>query len=335
MLGVTVAGRWLALLALARGPLGTPTQERGGEARRVTGADGTELQVELYGPPDGVPLVLTHGWGTNSTEWYYAKRALANRYRLIVWDLRGLGRSRPGGRGGYRLEAMAQDLAAVVTLAGEQPAILVGHSIGGMLTLTFCRLFPEQVGQQVAGVILVNTTFTSPVATTTASGFFRAIQKPVLEPLLHLTVWLSPVVWLMNWLSFCNGLAHVGAALTGFAGRQTRGQLDFATRLSTQASPGVLARGVLATFRFDERATLSTIRVPSLVITGDRDRVLVPEASAEMARLLPAAERVTLRRAGHMGLLEQHEQFTATVAAFCAQSLAMDVRRRPLDEGKA
>ena len=172
-------------------------------------------------------------------------------------------------------------------------------------------------------MILVNSTATSPLATTTASGFFRAIQKPLLEPLLHLTVWLSPVVWLMNWLSFGNGLAHVGAALTGFAGHQTRGQLDFATRLSTQAAPGVLARGVLATFHFDEAATLSSIRVPSLVITGDRDRVLVPEASAEMARLLPAAERVTLRPAGHMGLLEQHEQFTAAVAAFCARCMAV------------
>ena len=164
LLGLTVAGRWLALLVLARGQLGAPTQERGGEVRRVTGADGTELQVELYGPPEGVPLVLTHGWGTNSTDWYYAKRALASRYRLIVWDLRGLGKSRPGGRGGYRLDTMAQDLAAFVALAGERPTILVGHSIGGMLTLAFCRLFPEQVGRQVAGVILVNRTATSPAA---------------------------------------------------------------------------------------------------------------------------------------------------------------------------
>ena len=54
----------------------------------------------------------------------------------------------------------------------------------------------------------------------------RAVQRPLLEPLLHLTIWLSPIVWAMNWLSYLNGTAHLVTLFTGFAGDQTRGQLD-------------------------------------------------------------------------------------------------------------
>ena len=78
--------------------------ERGGSTDRVVRYDGSEIHVELYGDPAAPPVVLTHGWGMNSTAWYYAKRQLADRFRLIVWDLPGLGESRGpdrSARGGF------------------------------------------------------------------------------------------------------------------------------------------------------------------------------------------------------------------------------------------
>ena len=50
-----------------------------------------ELRVESYGREDAPPIILTHGWGANSTEWDYLKKELADDFRLIVWDLPGLG----------------------------------------------------------------------------------------------------------------------------------------------------------------------------------------------------------------------------------------------------
>ena len=153
--------------------------------QRLRRPDGSELQIEFYGPEDGTPIVLTHGWGLNSREWNYLKRDLVNGFRLVVWDEPGLGKStRPTTRD-YSLENLAADLEAVLALTGDKPAILCGHSIGGMITLTFCRLFPSALGSRVMGLVLTHTTPTNPVRTTSGAAFYTAIEKPVLVPLMY------------------------------------------------------------------------------------------------------------------------------------------------------
>jgi len=216
---------------------------------------------------------------------------------------------------------MARDMAAVVAVAGERSVVLVGHSIGGMIILTFCRLFPELVGRQVCGLVLVHTTYTNPVRTTAKRGLYTALQKPVLEPLLHLTVWLSPLVWLMNCLSYFNGSAHVSTARQSFAGAESWGQLDFVARFLLRDSPAVLARGMLGMLRYDAAVTLGKIGAPVLVVSGDRDPLTAPDASERMRAALPAAHLVTLAPAKHQGLLERHGEFSDAVGRFCAACL--------------
>ena len=77
-----------------------------------------------------------------------------------------------------------------------------------MITLTLCGLLPALLGGRVIGLVLSHTTPTNPVRTTSGAAFFTAIEKPVLVPLMYLTIALSPLVWLMNWLSYFNGSAH-------------------------------------------------------------------------------------------------------------------------------
>ena len=228
----------------------------------------------MYGPADGPTIVLTHGWGANATEWYYLKKHLGDRFRLIAWDLPGLGLSKRPDNNDYSLDKMARDLDAVVALAGNAPVVLLGHSIGGMISLTYCRLFPESLGRKVSGLVLVHTTPTNPVRTTRNAGLYTALQKPLIEPLLHLTIWLSPLVWAMNWMSYLNGSAHRSTEKESFAGTETRGQLDFATRFMPHASPAVLARGMFGMLAYDASATLKTIDVPVLVVPGDRDATM-------------------------------------------------------------
>lgn len=310
------AGRFISLPLLRRPGSDEPKHMRTGTVQRVPRPDGSVLQVEFYGPEDGQPIIMTHGLGPNSTVWYYAKRQLTDRFRLILWDLPGLGKSSKPKNNDYSIEKYARDLESVVALAGDKPVILLGHSIGGMISLTFCRLFPEHLGSRVAGLILVDTTYTNPVKTSIFSRFLRAVQKPLLEPLLYLTIILSPIVWLMNWLSYLNGSLYISVELSGFTGTETRGQLDFSALLSAKGWPAVLARGTLAMLNFNETRTLSTINVPSLVVVGASDIATVPAASIRMTAELPQAELVTLKPGGHMALMEQNQRFAETVSSF-------------------
>ncbi|QDV38394.1 alpha/beta fold hydrolase [Tautonia plasticadhaerens] len=310
-----LGGPGLVPLLLARGG-GAGPEVSDGETHRLARPDGSELHVVIDGPPDAPTIVLTHGWGANRDEWLELRHHLAGRFRLIMWDLPGLGRSKRPDNRDYRLETLAGHLDAVVELAGGRPVVLLGHSIGGMITLTYCQQFPGAIGPKVAGLVLVHTTYTNPVRTTKNAPLYTALEKPLIVPLLHLTIALSPLVWLMNWMSYLNGTLHLSTARQSFAGRQSREQLERATRFAPHGSPAVLARGMFGMLRYDATASLRSIAVPALVVAGDRDPILLPEASERIRDGIPDSRLETLAPARHMGLMEHHERFAREVAAF-------------------
>lgn len=315
LLLLALLGRSLFLLLRPRGK-DEPRAARDGTVHRLARPDGSELQVESYGSENAPPIILTHGWGTNSTEWYHSKGELAKDFRVIVWDLPGTGKSKGLNNHDYSPDRFAHDLEAVLQLAGERPAVLVGHSLGGMTTQAFCRLFPQHLNGRVAGLVLVHTTFINPVRTTIGHRVLRALQRPILTPLLYLMIALWPLFWLMNALSYLNGTAHLSFILMGFAGRETRGQLDFNARFIPLSHPGVMARGLLAMFKFNETTTLPEINVPTLVISGDHDPVLLPEASRRIHEGVKGSTLLELKPAKHLGYMEQHERFNEAVRSF-------------------
>jgi pimeloyl-ACP methyl ester carboxylesterase len=275
--------------------------------------------------------VLTHGWGANSTEWYYLKQQLTDRFRLIVWDLPGLGLSTRPANNDYSLTNLAHDLDAVLGLAGDKPALLLGHSIGGMIILTFCQLFPAALGKRVAGLVLVHTTYTNPVRTTRLAGLTTALERPVIVPLLHLTIWLSPLVWLMNWLSYLNGTAHLLTKAGGFAGTETWDQVEFISGFQPHAPPTVLARGMFGMLGYDATATLPTINVPTLVVPGDRDASCAPQASERIHQDIPASQLVPLAPAKHMGLIEHNQRFAELVREFAVDCFQATAPHQPIE----
>src|SRR4029077_17937785 len=91
------------------------------------------------------------------------------------------------------------------------------------------------------------------------------------------------------------------------------------TKFQPQASPAVLARGMLGMMRYDARETLAAISVPALVVTGDRDSTTKPEASKRIRASVPGARLITLAPAKHLGLIEHHERYAQAVREFsCA-----------------
>lgn len=284
--------------------------------------DGTQLHIAVFGNPSGIPLILTHGWGLDSREWIYARRELAKTCKIVVWDLPGLGRSIGPRNKDWSLEKLAGDLDVVVQFAGGSKVILAGHSIGGMITQTYCKLFPEKVSQQVAGIVLGQTTYKNPVETTSMAAFYGMIQKPILEPLCYLMIVAAPIVWLLNWWSYLNGSVHKTNHKSFFSGAETREQLNFISRYTVLSWPAVIARGFLAMFRFDASDVLAKITVPTMVIYGDRDRTCLPQASQHMVESIPNAKGISIRNAEHGGVFEFHQRFVQAIRELIATKIS-------------
>jgi pimeloyl-ACP methyl ester carboxylesterase len=307
-------GRFVILMAIPGGK-DEPREERTA-ARKVIAPDGAILHVETLGPSGAPTLVLTHGWGLNGTAWWYTKNALAKRYRLVVWDLPGLGRSKAPKDGKITIDRFAEALGSVVESTGSHAVILVGHSIGGMTTQTFWRVSSEALRERVRGVILLNTTHENPLRTMWLSPLWRALRWPVIEPLCWLTIATSPLAWLMSWQGYLSGSNQLAMRLTGFGRFATRGQVNFTARLACMGSPGVQAKGNLAMFRWKATAVLAQIDVPMLVLAGTRDIVTLSSASKLIADAAPQGRLTCIDGAGHMGFLERSAAYNDAIVSF-------------------
>lgn len=287
-----------------------------GEILHLKQLDGTEIHIEIRGRADAPTVVLTHGWSLSSSEWKYLQRHWGDKFRTVVWDLPGLGNSKQPSNRDFSLEKLARDLRVVIEASSTGSVILVGHSIGGMIILTFCRLFPELLGHRVSKLALVHTTYINPLRTMMFHGIFTALQKPLIEPLIYLQIALSPLVRLMNMMSYWNGSIHTTVALDGFGGKESRSTLDFIARYSLYDSPAVLARGTLGMLEYDATNTLSTIRIPVLVVAAENDPVTTADASRMIAAGIPSSRLLTLKNAKHYGLIEYDSEFASASADF-------------------
>jgi pimeloyl-ACP methyl ester carboxylesterase len=305
-------GRYVVRLLLAKQDTDPMRLERA-TGQMLESPSGAKLHVESYGSADAPPLVLVHGWSQDNRMWFYAKRDLARQFRVIVWDLPGLGNSTRPSSGRVCLEDFAEDLATVVAFAGK-PTMVVGHSIGGMIVQTLARDRPALFGSAIAGVVLCNTTYVNPLKTMILSGLARAIRWPLLEPLMRLNIVLLPFAWASSWQSYISGSTHISTRI-GFGKYVTRSQLDATAWMMTANSPAVSARGDLAMFRWDSQMALAQVNVPLLVIGGDKDIVTKLEASRTIVGA-SSGQLTVMESANHMGPVERADLYNEAIAIF-------------------
>ncbi len=129
---------------------------------RVEADDGTLLHAEVDELPGDVPspvtVVFSHGYALSLDSWHYQRKALRGRYRLVLWDQRGHGRSATGPHGSATIDQVGRDLARVLeATAPEGPVVLVGHSMGGMTVMSLAEKDPQFFDERVLGVALVAT----------------------------------------------------------------------------------------------------------------------------------------------------------------------------------
>jgi pimeloyl-ACP methyl ester carboxylesterase len=320
LLAWSFLGRAVVLGLLGRSGGDRGRKARGGERLQVVGADGSALAVEAYGPKSAPAILLTHGWGLDSTTFYEAKQTLTDRYRVVVWDLPGLGRSGQPADRRYSVEGLADDLTKVIEAVAPAQVLLVGHSIGGMIVQTLARRRPDGVGGRVVGAALFNTTDVNPLRTMAGRPVWEALRRPFIEPLMRLDIILSPLLWLMNWQSYLSGSTHLAFRIVGFGRRPTRAQLDQAALLAARHSPAVQAKGNLAMFHWEAGAGASAAELPTLVFVGGRDIITLPEAGERIAQKAQG-ELVRAPAAGHMGPVECADTYNARLLAFADQVL--------------
>ncbi len=229
----------------------------------------------------GAPIVLVHGWGLNGAVWNGVAAHLATRGEVFVPDLPGCGRSRTIPPV-YSLAQLAQNIDAVL----PGPATWVGWSLGGLIALTAARQFPARVER----LVLISAT----------PKFMQGPDWPGAMPVAVMQQFAAELTQdyrgtLQRFLSLQMG--------TEASARDTLRALR--ERMFEHGEPdvGALGAGLALLSGSDLRPRLSAIAQPTLLIHGERDK-LVPMAAAQYLRdQLPQARLHTIPLAGHAPFL--------------------------------
>jgi len=292
--------------------------------------DGTELAVRAAGPEGAPAVVFSHGFSLDLTTWYYQWRHLADRYRVVLFDHRGHGRSGRPPDGDFSLRSMGRDIRAILDRAVPQgPAVLVGHSLGGMALLSFAEEFPQEFGTRVAAVVLADTAASDLVRE--ALGDLGSRAERAIRPILWRVTGNVDRSDRVRRIVQQRGadLALLLARVTNFGPDASPSQVDHVSRLSASAPVEVWVQTARDLVDLDLREALANITVPCLVVVGDRD-LLTPKASAEALRdALPHGRAVAIARAGHLSMMERHQTFNEILEGFLAEVMpARQPRKR-------
>jgi pimeloyl-ACP methyl ester carboxylesterase len=310
---------------------GEALAERPGEERRVRSFDGTEIVVNVTGSggPGQPTLVFAHGFTLDMTGWHYQWKHFSRTHRVVLFDQRGHGRSAPAAGGDYSLEAMGRDLEAVLdATTPEGPAVLVGHSLGGMGVLAFAERFPEEFGSRVRGLVLANTA---------ASDILKAVlgnlgEKAALALLPYARRFVAEpgrAYRLRSRLVGSGGdLAFLIARATNFGPSAPPSVIDHVVSVAAEAPVEVWTDVMASMLAMDLGEAIGHVRVPALVIASDLDRLTPPASAQAMAERLPQGRVVEIEGAGHCAMLEKPEEFNGLLETFLSEEVGRRGRRR-------
>ncbi|HWC37374.1 MAG TPA: alpha/beta hydrolase, partial [Acidimicrobiales bacterium] len=280
--------------------------------RMIPTDDGGQIHVIERG--QGPPVVLVHGITLSAAVWGNQLHDLAATHRVIAVDQRGHGRSHPGTEPAD-LARLGADLLTVLEAMDVRDAVVVGHSMGGMVLLRLAADRLEALSERVAGLVLVGT-----------SG----------GPVSRLPYWaqVAPVVAQMAGgqirLSHRTGRGLLPSgdlsyliARRAFGARPDPTQVEMTRAIIDDSAPLVVAELLLDVMSVDLCAHIGEVDLPALVVVGTKDRLLPPWTARRMADALPRAELLTLPGCGHMAMLERPRELTPAIERF-SRSLARD-----------
>ena len=261
---------------------------------------GHRIHYEVFGDAASPPLLLIMGLALSSRAWDTLPERLGRSYRVLVFDNRGTGRSWRGGWS-FRMRDLADDAAAVLRAAsvsevkdGSGGAAVFGISMGGMIAQELALRHPELVSRLVLGA--------------THAGWLRS-KKPSLSTLRDL---FASIAARDRAKANVVGRYLVSAA---WHAQNPRSALEWIKRAERTTLRYALAQ-MSAIARHAVERRLSQIRVPTLILTGDEDKLVPHQNSQRLAELIPRAQLVILRGAGHAFPLERENEVVAALQDF-------------------
>ncbi|MBI3978070.1 MAG: alpha/beta fold hydrolase [Chloroflexi bacterium] len=262
---------------------------------------GVTLSYDDHG--SGSPVVLAHGMSESTALWAGQIGPVADRYRLILWDNRGHGRSEaPAGQEQYSVDLYAADLLALLDHLGIDRACVGGLSMGGYTAVAFAVTYPDRL----SSLVLADT----------APGEETIPNRPPAEQAIRERLPLEE-------LALREGMAAVARRTLADGTAPAEALADpvqrarYVERLTRLSVNGYIWAWRSLRSRPSYTARLGEIQVPTLCIAGERDEFL--PAVQLLAERIPKAEMVVIPNAGHTSNVDQPDLFNRALVDFLAR----------------
>jgi pimeloyl-ACP methyl ester carboxylesterase len=259
--------------------------------------DGVTLAYIDTGNPTGPPVVLIHGYTDNARDWLPMLPYLSKRFRLILVDIRGHGKSSKPECCYTRLD-FAYDIKLLLDALSIRQADVVGHSLGSIIAQTFAEYWPERTGR----VVLISSTGGRPPGSSAPPQFDYAAEiRKLKDPIdpdspFMIAWWDSPT-----------------PVDPEFIRRQRRDSaaIPLAVWLA------VLDEGLpTATAYADLQSTLPRLKAPTLLIWGSKDPIMEEPVRKTLKDALPGAEVKIFEGLGHNPFWENPPAVARVINAF-------------------
>lgn len=295
--------------------------------RFLTTRDGVRLAVYSAGPPGAPVLLLANGIAGSVGAWSHLIARFSDRFRILSWDYRGLYRSFAPSKPDYAIERHCDDLDAVLADEGVDRAIVVGWFMGVQVALEAYRRHPDLF----QGMVLVNGTPGRLFSTGFTAQWVRRAAPTILDAVRR----LGPALAVIGPPILGSGLFFAFARTAGFVSPT----LDESVALDimrdwVRLDFDTLAATFAAIDAHDADDVLRTVKVPTLVVTGDRDLVTPKAVAGHMAETIPGAELLVVKGGSHYVPLEYPAVINLRLEKFLRERLP-DVLGRPIRRGRA
>ena len=261
--------------------------------------NGQQIYYEMYG--EGEPLILIMGIGGDSTMWApFQVPAFSTKFQVIVFDNRDAGRSSKAATY-YTIADMADDVAGLLDGLGKERTHVLGISMGGMIAQEFALRYPDRLNK----LILTGTGAATGRAKFDPIMAWNFVKQHDTEGLAFAA---QQFIWLFS-TEFLRNQQVVEQTLASFASNPN------------PVSPEAYARQAEAYTKHDVLGRLTNVRAPTLVVSGERDRLAPPWIAHELADAIPDAKIYLVEGSGasHALILERPDDFNKIVLDFLAE----------------